>query len=285
MQMTRYIVLLLFGFLVSCSNYGQLTYVTKLPKKLDENSGMVVDKDTTVWMLNDGGGANKIYQISSKGKLLKELEIKNAKNKDWEELAKDKEGHLYIADTGNNYNKRKDLVIYKISDPNKEKGDKIEAEQIAFNFPEQKKYPPKKSKLLYDTEAMFFAKDSLYLITKNRAEPFKGEALIYRIPAKKGDYQATLLGEFIPCTEFSVCKITAADISPDGKTIALLGYGKLWLFTNFELSKFFEGKLITIDLDIHTQLESIAFLNNTTLLLSDEQLKKTGRNLYSYGIN
>jgi hypothetical protein len=217
--------------------------------------------------------------------LLKELEIKNAKNKDWEELAKDKEGHLYIADTGNNYNKRKDLVIYKISDPNKEKGDKIEAEQIAFNFPEQKKYPPKKSKLLYDTEAMFFAKDSLYLITKNRAEPFKGEALIYRIPAKKGDYQATLLGEFIPCTEFSVCKITAADISPDGKTIALLGYGKLWLFTNFELSKFFEGKLITIDLDIHTQLESIAFLNNTTLLLSDEQLKKTGRNLYSYGIN
>ncbi|MBT8292175.1 MAG: hypothetical protein KJN70_02785, partial [Eudoraea sp.] len=72
------------------------------------------------------------------------------------------------------------------------------------------------------------------------------------------------------------------DISPDGKTIALLGYGRLWLITNFELSKFFDGELRTIDLGIRTQLESISFLNNKTLLLSDEQLKHRGRNLYSF---
>ncbi|UCD61971.1 MAG: hypothetical protein JSV59_05245 [Flavobacteriaceae bacterium] len=280
--MTRYIALLFFSLLTSCTNYGQLTYITRLPKKLSENSGMVVGKDSTIWMINDSGGADKIYQTNFKGKLLKEFEVKNARNKDWEELAMDKEGNLYIGDTGNNNNKRKDLVVYKIPDPNKEKGDKIEAESIEFSFPEQKKYPPKKSKHLYDTEAIFYAKDSLYLITKNRSHPFKGEALIYRIPAKKGNYKATFLGTFIPCTEFSVCKITAADISPDGKTIALLGYGKLWLFTNFELSEFFKGELRTIDLGIRTQLESIAFLNNRTLLLSDEQLKHRGRNLYSY---
>ena len=280
--MTKYITVLLFSLFISCTNYGQLTYITKIPKKLEENSGMVVNKDSTIWMINDSGGADKIYQTNFKGKLLKEFEVKNARNKDWEELANDKDGNLYIGDTGNNNNKRKDLVVYKIPDPNKEKGDKIEAEQIEFSFPEQKKYPPKKSKLLYDTEAIFYAKDSLYLITKNRSHPFNGKALIYRIPAKKGKYKATFLGTFIPCTEFSVCKITAADISPDGKTIALLGYGKLWLFTNFELSKFFKGELRTIDLGIRTQLESISFLNNKTLLLSDEQLKHRGRNLYSY---
>ena len=280
--MTRYIALLFFSLLTSCTNYGQLTFITKLPKKLDENSGMVVSKDSTIWMINDSGGADKIYQTNFKGKLLKELEVKNAGNKDWEELAMDKDGNIYIGDTGNNYNKRKDLVVYKIPDPNKEKGDKIEAERIDFSFPEQKKYPPKKSKLLYDTEAIFYAKDSLYLITKNRSHPFKGEALIYRIPAKKGKYKASFLGTFIPCAELSVCKITAADISPDGKTIALLGYGKLWLFTNFELSKFFEGELRTIDLGVSTQLESISFMNNKTLLLSDEQLKHRGRNLYSF---
>jgi len=282
--MTKYITFLLFSFFISCTNYGQLSYITKLPKKLDENSGMVVNKDSTLWMINDSGGADKIYQTNFQGKLLKEFEVKNAKNKDWEDLAKDKDGNLYIGDTGNNNNKRKDLVIYKTPDPNREKGDKIEAEQIEFSFPEQKKYPPKKSKLLYDTEAIFYAKDSLYLITKNRSHPFNGKALIYRIPAKKGKYKAMFLGEFITCAEFPVCKITAADISPDGKTIALLGYGKLWLFTNFEISKFFEGELETIDLGIRTQLESISFLNNTTLLISDEQLKNTGRNLYSYNI-
>ena len=280
--MTRYVAILIFSFLTSCANYGQLTYITKLPKKLDENSGMAIGKDSTVWLVNDGGNQDKIYQITNKGKIIKELEVKNAKNKDWEDLAKDKDGNVYIADTGNNANKRKDLVIYKIPDPGKEKGDKIEAEQIAFNFPDQKKFPPKKSKLLYDTEAIFYAKDSLYLITKNRSQPFNGNARIYRIPSKKGNYKANYLGEFIPCTDISACKITAADISPDGKTIARLGYGKLWLFTNFDLSNFFEGDLKTIDLGIRTQLESISFLNNKTLLLSDEQLNKTGRNLYSF---
>ena len=280
--MTRYIAILLFSFLISCSNYGQLTYITKLPKKLKENSGMAIGKDSTVWFVNDGGNEDKIYQINNKGKILKELEVKNAKNKDWEDMARDKDGNVYIADTGNNANKRKDLVIYKIPDPDKEKGDKIKAEQIEFSFPEQRKFPPKQKNLLYDTEAIFYAKDSLYLITKNRSHPFNGNALIYRIPAKKGNYKATYLGEFIACTDFSICKITAADISPDGKTIALLGYGKLWLFTNFNLSNFFEGELKTIDLGIRTQLESISFLNNKTLLLSDEQLHKSGRNLYSF---
>ena len=280
--MTRYIAILLFSFLISCSNYGQLTYITKLPKKLKENSGMAIGKDSTVWFVNDGGNEDKIYQINNKGKILKELEVKNAKNKDWEDMARDKDGNVYIADTGNNANKRKDLVIYKMPDPDKEKGDKIKAEQIEFSFPEQRKFPPKQKNLLYDTEAIFYAKDSLYLITKNRSHPFNGNALIYRIPAKKGNYKATYLGEFILCTDFSTCKITAADISPDGKTIALLGYGKLWLFTNFNLSNFFEGELNTIDLGVRTQLESISFLNNKTLLLSDEQLHKSGRNLYSF---
>jgi len=280
--MSRYLFILFASLFFSCSNYGQLTYITKLPKKLDENSGMVVGRDSTVWMINDSGGADKIYQINFKGKYVKQLEVKNAKNKDWEELARDIDGNVYIADTGNNANKRKDLVIYKIPNPDKEKGDKIEAERIEFNFPEQKKFPPKKKNLHFDTEAIFYAKDSLYLITKNRSHPFSGEALIYRIPAKKGNYKATYLGEFIPCTDFSTCKITAADISPDGKTIALLGYGRLWLFTNFKLANFFEGELKAIDLGIRTQLESISFLNNNTLLLSDEELHKSGRNLYSF---
>ncbi len=282
--MSRYLYFLFASLLFSCSNYGQLTYITKLPKKLDENSGMAVGRDSTVWMINDSGGADKIYQINFKGKYLNELEVKNAKNKDWEDMARDIDGNVYIADTGNNANKRKDLVIYKIPNPDKGKGDKIEAERIEFNFPEQTKFPPKKKNLHYDTEAIFYAKDSLYLITKNRSHPFSGKALIYRIPAKKGKYKATYLGEFIPCTDFSTCKITAADISQDGKTIALLGYGKLWLFTNFNLSNFFEGDLKTIDLGSTTQLESISFLNNETLLLSDEELHKTGRNLYSYKI-
>ena len=76
-------------------------------------------------------------------------------------------------------------------------------------------------------------------------------------------------------------QVTAADISPDGSTIALLGYGKLWVFTDFKWDDFSKGKMKTIDLGVTTQLESICFLNNETLLLTDEERANTGGNLYS----
>jgi len=267
---------------MGCSNYGQLSYVAKLPNKLNENSGMVHIGDSTVWLINDSGGADKIYQANFKGELLKEFRVDNAKNKDWEDLAKDEEDNVYIADTGNNSNRRKNLVIYKIPNPETEKGEKIEAEKIELSYPEQKKFPPKKKNLKYDAEALFYREGWLYLVTKNRASPFDGESLIYKVPAEKGKHKAELVGRFTPCKEYASCRITAADISPDGEKIVLLSYGKLWVFSEFSEDDFTTGTIRFIDLGATTQLESVSFMDNQTLLLSDEQRAGTGRNLYSY---
>ena len=88
--MKKCLLLLLWGTIISCaSNYGQLTFVTKLPHKLTENSGMVPAKDSTVWFVMDRGNPDKIYQVNYKGDLLKELKVKNAKNHDWEDMARD----------------------------------------------------------------------------------------------------------------------------------------------------------------------------------------------------
>ena len=280
--MIRYCLLAILLFLVSCSNYGQLNFVTKLPKKIDEGSGLVHLQDSTVWLINDSGNADKIYQVNFRGEMLRELKVDNAKNRDWEDLAIDQKGNVYIADIGNNNNRRKELIIYKIPNPEKEKGNRIEAKKIKFSYPEQKKYPPKKKNLKYDAEALFYWQDHLYIITKNSASPFDGEALIYRVPSKKGEYKATRIGSFTPCTDYSYCRITAADISPDGKKIVLLSYGKLWVFTEFDLDNFTTGKIQFIDLGATTQLEAVCFMDNNTLLFADEQRTATGRNLYTY---
>ncbi len=280
MSKTASFVILLI--LVSCSNYGQLNFITKLPAKLDENSGMVHLKDSTVWLINDSGGQDKIYQVNFKGELLKDFRVDNAKNKDWEDLARDSMGNVYIADFGNNNNKRKDLVIYKIPNPEIEKGDKIDAEKIRFSYPNQKKFPPKKEKLIYDAEALFYRDSSLYIINKNRSVPFTGETRIYKIPAEKGEHKAELVAKFITCGQSATCQITSADISPDGTKIVLLSYGKLWVYTEFTEDDFTKGKLEFINLGATTQLESVCFLNNNTLLLSDEQKAGTGRNLYTF---
>ena len=274
-----------FLLLASCSNYGQLPLVTKLPEKLNENSGIVSYQPSTLWVVTDGGNQDVLYKINFKGDLLNELKVLNAKNHDWEDLTKDKKGNLYIGDFGNNANNRKNLVIYKLPNPEHILGDKIKAEKIKFSYPEQEKFPPKKKELYYDAEAFFYHTDFLYIITKNRAKPFSGDALIYKVPAKKGTFKAEYIGKINTCKNRNTCQITSADISPDGKTIVLLSYGKLWSITAFKFDDFSNGTVKEIDLGIRTQLESVCFADNHTLLLSDETRGKTGRNLYSYNLN
>ena len=283
--MNKVIIIFILGLLVSCSNYGQLTYITKLPKKLDENSGIVSLEDKKIWVIEDNGNKDEIYEVDFEGQLLKEFEVKNAKNMDWEDLTKDESGNIYIGDIGNNDNKRKDLVIYKIPNPTKEPGDKIEAEAIQFRYPEQKKFPPEAQDFKYDSEALFHDNGSLYLISKNRSKPFEGSALVYRVPTEPGNHEAKFVGILNLCMEPSTCIVTAASISPDSKTVVLLGYGKLWVFTDFGANDFTKGKMKTIELGATTQLEAVCFLNDTTLLLSDEQSHGTGRNLYSFKLN
>ena len=270
--------------LISCNNYGQLKVIADLPGSLDENSGLTTYNDSTLWVIEDAGNKDEIYQINLKGEILKNLEVKNGKNHDWEDLTKDKAGNLYIADTGNNDNDRKNLVILKLPNPTIEPGDKIDAEKIELRYPDQKDFPPKKDHLFYDSEAIFHHGNKLYIVTKNRSKSFTGEAHIYSVPDTKGNYEATLVGSFTPCTDWKICQITSIDISPKGDKIIALSYGKLFVFTDFTWDDFSKGKMQEIDLGARSQLESVSFLNDDTLLISDEQSHGEGGNLYTYSL-
>lgn len=280
--MRRVLSAILLFLLTGCYHLGKLTYLADLPKNLEENSGIITVRDSLVWVVEDRGNKDEIYQVDLKGNLLREIKVKNAKNVDWEDLARDENGNLYIGDFGNNANDRKDLVIYKLPNPENEPGDKIEAEQIRFNYPEQTEFPPDREKLYYDAEAFFYHSDFLYIITKNRANPFPGDALLYKVPAREGQFNAEYIGNLKTCEDWETCQITSADISPDGKTIVLLSYGKLWVIENFTFDDFSKGDIKEIDLGVRTQLESVCFLDDKIVLLSDEKRGNTGRNLYSY---
>jgi hypothetical protein len=281
----KFIILFLSLFLTSCSNYGQLTFVTKLPKKIKENSGIAYYGNDKAWFIEDHGNEDILYQVNFEGDLIKEFKVKNATNEDWEDLTTDQKGNIYISDTGNNENKRKNLVIYKLPNPENEPGDHIDAEKIHIEYPDQNKFPPKKDDLIYDAEALFHYKNSLYIVTKNRTIPFNGKTHIYKVPDTPGHYTAELIASFTPCDTARVCQVTSATISPDNKKLVLLGYGFIWVYSDFEGDDFLNGKLQTIDTGATTQLESICFKNEKTLLLSDEERGKTGQNLYTYTLD
>ncbi|SDT44892.1 hypothetical protein SAMN05192545_3834 [Maribacter dokdonensis] len=275
---------LVLSVFTSCSNYGQLKVIADLPGSLDENSGLATYGDSTVWVIEDGGNKDEIYQINLKGDILKSLKVKNGDNQDWEDLTTDNAGNLYIGDIGNNANKRKDLVIYKLPNPTIEPGDKIDAEKIKLHYPDQKDFPPKKEGLFYDSEAIFHHDGKIFIVIKNRSKAFTGEAHIYSVPDTKGTYEATLVGSFTPCKDWKICQITSIDISPKGDRIVALSYGKLFIFTDFTWDDFTKGNMQEIDLGARSQLESVCFLNDDTLLISDEKAHSEGGNLYTYSI-
>ena len=266
-------ILSVLFFLEGCgqSQHGDLDFMGKFPSKLKEVSGMETD-GKNIWVIEDSGNKDKIYRVDQKAKILQELRIDHAKNQDWEDLAMDKNGNLYIGDFGNNNNARKNLVIYRINSSELDKKEPS-AKKIKFRYPEQHKFPPKKDSLLFDTEAFFHWNDSLYLFTKNRTRPYSGHTLIYRVPDKQGEYDAEYLGSLILCKNQNLCSVTGADISSNGETIALLTYGMLFLVSDFEFSDFSTAKAELIDLNNRSQTESICFWDTIPY---SSPMRKTG---------
>lgn len=272
-------LILLLLILNNCTNFGQLKIIADLPSSLKEASGIQTIKNSDlIWVLNDGGNTNKIYGLSAKGQLKKEVVI-NAKNHDWEDLSSDDKGNLYIGDFGNNHNNRKNLAILKVYHRDLSSPKNIDVERIKFYYPNQHKFPPKKKQLYFDTESFFFYNDSIYLFTKSRVKDDYGKTSLYKIPAVKGNHAAEFISEFNFCNELK-CSITSAALSFDKKKMVLLSHDTVFLFTDFKGDNFFSGKVTPLTLNHVSQKEGVCFKDDNTVYIVDERTHGKGGNLY-----
>jgi len=264
-----------FALFLSCISCNELPNFVKENGTLDlkEVSGLQYTKENGLWALEDSGNKNKMYSIDEKGNILNQFEIRNAKNHDWEDLASDAEGNLYIGDFGNNANKRRDLAIYKL---NNGKYDSIVG-KTEFYYPEQKDFPPKRSEMFYDAEAFFEHEGTFYIFTKNRSKEFDGSFTMYSVPNKEGKHAAKLITSLKACGNYNKCAITGADISTDGKTAVLLSGDKIWLMPGFGDGNY---EIHPVELGFITQKEGITFRDANTLLIADEKDKHVGGRLY-----
>lgn len=286
MYLSKIKVVISAAVFISCtSTSSTITVLGTLPKKLSEASAAeVTEKSGRIWTLEDSGNKPELYALDNTGKITQTLAITNADNNDWEDLTSDKQGNLYIGDFGNNDNLRTNLSIYRINETDLNKTAAAYSQKTEFYYPEQKAFPPKKSKLFYDAESFFLYKDNFYLFTKNRSSKSDGSSLLYRIPNKPGRYAAQLIGQFITCSEFRHCAVTSADISPDGTKMVLLSGSKVWLFEQFKNDNFVGGKVRKIELNHFSQKEGICFVGNSKLYITDERVKKVGGKLYELKI-
>lgn len=213
-----------------------------------ESSGLATGKRPgTFWTHNDSGGKPELYLFGLDGKLLDTKAVPDAKNIDWEDLTHDDNGNLYIGDFGNNASQRNVFDIYRFNP------ESHSSERITFRY---RSTPP-------DCESFFYHQGSLYLFSKNWGKD--KWVKMYRLPAQAGEHTVAA-GDSIRIN----AQVTSAAISPDGKTFALLTYGKVLLF---------ETAGDTVDFSkpkgcfrfSRKQTEAIEFLNNTDMLITNEQ--------------
>lgn len=261
------------------SDAPALETVFHFPKKMKEISGIQLSPDgKELYAHEDQGNSNEIYVFNLKGDLLRTVTIDGVENNDWEDITKDKDGFTYIGDFGNNDNERRNLAIYKVKID--EKTNTPVLQTTKFSYPEQTEFPPKKSNMLFDCEAFVEMDGNFYLFTKNRSKNFDSTSLIYKVPNKEGEFKAQLLGTFKPGGNYNSAAITGADLSPDGKRIALVSHKNVFMLENFAGGDFSKYTFTKIPLHHESQKEGICFVNDHELLLADERKEKPDGNLY-----
>jgi len=219
------IVLLLF---FTSMAFSQLENVCRLPKELDECSGMLFLNDSTLLLHNDSERPNRLYAINLKGKLLDIIELP-VYLRDFEAITA-KGNLLYLGDIGNNSNNRKDLKIAVFDLKNKKI---ISLDTI--HYPEQRLFPPSSDSLYFDAEAMAFKNDSLLIFTKNRTKPYDGKSLVYYFNESTGKLEQA--GEIITGTKGWLTN-SVTDAVYHKEKLYLLTYKFLYIFdAHFQLKE------------------------------------------------
>lgn len=279
------ITLLLFAeekALYNPAKTGEIKY-----EHINESSALVKSRQypDAYWTLNDSGDEARIFAIHRNGEAIiplwakdfyKGITIPNAVNIDWEDIAITNDNQLVIGACGNNGNARKDLAIYLLDEPNPyEIHSSRASKRIDFFYPDQKAFPPQKELRNFDCEAVFSSGHKIYFLTKHRGNLY---TKLYSLDLRH-DYQKAVELTFI--SKFKIDgMVTAADISKDGKKLAVLTYYKLWLFErdskddNFFSAK---SKYLELNSELTKQCEAITFNEEKSeLILTNEQ-----RDVYS----
>jgi hypothetical protein len=87
-------------------------------RTIPEASGVVKSRRylDIFWVHNDSGNPPLLFAIRSDGRIVREFRLQ-VPNVDWEDIAIDDEGHLYLGDIGNNRGALPVRAIYRIDEP------------------------------------------------------------------------------------------------------------------------------------------------------------------------
>ncbi len=242
--------------------------------EISECSGIAKSKkfEDVYWVHNDSAGGSDLYAINRSGKLLSIIPT-SIPNTDWEDIAADNDGNLYIGDFGNFNNTRRNLAIQSLAepDPSSDASD-VAYRSFPFAYPDQIQFPPKKR--LFDCEALFWAEGNLFLLTKSLGDTY---TRLYRFNELREN--TTNTPQRIGIFDIGP-QVTAADVSIDGKRLAILTTRSIWIFDRPESGwNYLDGAARFMKIEAG-QCEAICWDGPNRLIVANE-----GRELFSVSID
>ena len=268
------ITLLICICFFSISHSQSIIEKVKLSKIINETSGLEYHKNLLVTH-NDSGNDPSLYYLDYSGEIIYTRKFDEIKNNDWEDLTAD-ENFIYIADIGNNFDTRKNLMIIKVSKDINDKNFEI----INFHYPEQNDFNFK-LKSQFDAEAIITVDEFLLIFTKNRAKKITD---IYKVPKKAGSYAAKKIGSL---NTNSI--VTGGDYKKDLNLLVLT--------STIEFDNYFLLKIDNLDLNSNnnqinmyeipigkTQVEAVKIIDSFNFWLSSENEKNGYPYLYKFSL-
>jgi hypothetical protein len=241
---------------------------------LHESSGVAVSHryPGVLWTHNDSGDGPYLYATDTTGTLRASFAVTGANAVDWEDIALgpcipeqgwDGRTCLFIGDIGDNDERRNQVVIYAVPEPDPSSGaaraPTSAAHALAVRYPDGP----------HDAEALVVLPDGrLDIVTKGRS----GAVLRFEIPASAwahGDLEAPD-ADTLPITPafFLGRWVTGAAAAPDGRTVVVRTYTEIY---RFEIGPRWRllGPACVVGL-IEPQGEGVDFLDATHLVLTSE---------------
>ena len=181
-----------------------------------EASGIVKSRKHpgVFWVHNDSGNPPGLFAVRRDGSLVRSYRVE-APNMDWEDIAADDSGHLYLGDIGNNDARLPIRAVYRLDEPDPtgpldDKPLKLTSSTY-YGFPAGARF---------DAEGLFVSGGRAFVVSK-RLDGREAEVFAVRL-----DPPATLLRPTMPervaslpgCSE----PATGADLSSDGRRLAVV---------------------------------------------------------------
>ena len=188
-------------------------------RELQEISGLVssVRNPGYLWGHNDSGSDPSLFLLDSLGRIVLQVELANAKNRDWEDIAIDpgEMPKLFIGDIGDNRAVRNEIQIYKIDEPKYDESlnqpIKVQAEMMRIHYGDGAR----------DAETLLYDTKTRELILLSKRDP---EARIYAF-----QFQNSTSITMKPIGTMATTQLTAGDINLRGD-ILLKNYNEIMIY-------------------------------------------------------